>query len=311
MKDTFKKFGTEFKIYVEYNKIQLLPTDLENVLYYDKTKVSYHSEEENFYLSMPLFEGKSMDKILNESISFDMLKRYIRSLMIFKDRIIILNGQDFFHNNITPKNLIFDHNDEIKLVNFFLSDKFQVSFNGKQDNDIINVDRIIYKFMKLHEDFIVLFNQKFIVKTLSNVDLNSYLGLWYELYKIPQWFEHPDGYNTTAEYILDENGILVVKNTTYINGEPVEIIGTAKSEDESNSKLIVNFSGYGFGNYYIIKLGNNYEYSIVTNQDGTALWILSRTKEIDENTFSQIITFLLTSGYNLDNLKRTQQINSY
>jgi len=48
--------------------------------------------------------------------------------------------------------------------------------------------------------------------TVDNVDLMKYQGTWYEIAKIPNWFQKKCAKNVTATYKLREDGYLSVFN---------------------------------------------------------------------------------------------------
>jgi len=48
--------------------------------------------------------------------------------------------------------------------------------------------------------------------TVSSVDLQKYIGLWYEIAKIPNSFQRSCACNTTATYKLREDGRIDVIN---------------------------------------------------------------------------------------------------
>ena len=81
------------------------------------------------------------------------------------------------------------------------------------------------------------------LKTVSHVDLNKYVGLWYEIAKIPNSFQEQCAYGTTAEYKLLKDGDIQVINKCYSkDGEADVAEGLAKVVDkQTNSKLEVSF----------------------------------------------------------------------
>ena len=52
------------------------------------------------------------------------------------------------------------------------------------------------------------------LQTVASVDINRYLGKWYEIYRLPNWFEDTDCITVFAEYALRDDGRLSVLNTT-------------------------------------------------------------------------------------------------
>ena len=140
------------------------------------------------------------------------------------------------------------------------------------------------------------------LEVVSHVDLNKYLGKWYEIAHLPFKFE--DGCsNITATYALNKDGSIAVLNECIKNGKKKQAKGKAKVVDKnSGAKLKVTFFWPFYGDYWIIKLDDNYGYSVVGTPSRKFLWILSRTKQIDNELNLQLIEFAKSKGFNVDNL---------
>jgi apolipoprotein D and lipocalin family protein len=154
-------------------------------------------------------------------------------------------------------------------------------------------------------------------QTVPFVDLNRYVGRWYEIAKIPNRFQKKCHSNTTAEYRLLENGkIEVINRCMEEDGKIIETKGVAKVEDPtSNAKLKVSFVRilglYLFwGDYWIIGLGNNYEYAIVGSPNRKYGWILSRESSLSQENLEEIFSLLRLKGYNPDDFQITIQENN-
>ena len=148
--------------------------------------------------------------------------------------------------------------------------------------------------------------------TVNQVDLAKYVGLWYEIAKIPNSFQDQCAYGTTAEYRLLEDGDIMVINKCYKkNGEEDAAEGLAKVVDKkTNSKLEVSFfSILGFrpfwGDYWIIGLDDNYQWAVVGSPNRKYGWILSRTPTLPEDTMQHIFSILKDQNYNPDNFEMT------
>jgi apolipoprotein D and lipocalin family protein len=152
------------------------------------------------------------------------------------------------------------------------------------------------------------------LKTVENVDLNKYTGLWYEIAKIPNSFQDHCVKGTTAEYSIKENGdIKVINSCVDEDGELDEADGVAKVVDKkSNAKLEVSFVSFlgwrpFWGDYWIIGLDENYKWAIVGHPERKYGWILSRTKEPDDKTMNKIFEILKQKGYNPSDFEMTSQ----
>jgi apolipoprotein D and lipocalin family protein len=154
------------------------------------------------------------------------------------------------------------------------------------------------------------------VTAVPSVDLKRYSGKWYEIARIPNRFQKKCVGNVTADYALDAEGNVQVTNRCLEkNGKLSEATGKAKVEDKAtNAKLEVRFAP-GFlsfipmvwGDYWIIDLDPNYQYSVVGNPDRKYLWILSRTPTLDDATYQQILRRTEKMGYDPNKLVKTPQ----
>lgn len=143
------------------------------------------------------------------------------------------------------------------------------------------------------------------VRTVESVDLNKYIGQWYEVASIPQIFQRQCVGNTTAQYSFAEKGRIKVLNSCDTKaGKRSLAEGRAEISDRnSNSKLKVTFVKlidwtFTFGgNYWILELGPNYSYAVVGDPSREYAWILARTPVLDGQTLSGIEQRLRAQGY--------------
>ncbi len=146
------------------------------------------------------------------------------------------------------------------------------------------------------------------VQTVASVDIQRYLGVWYQQAFYPARFQKADcGKVVTAEYSLLENGKIRVINTCYADAEGKVVKNRAKAKawsvDPSNSKLKVMFFWPFKGDYWIVKLDQqNYSYTVVSDPSREYLWILTREKTFDRNTYQEIVDWLHSNGWNIDRL---------
>ena len=120
-----------------------------------------------------------------------------------------------------------------------------------------------------------------VTTTVESVDLVRYLGTWYELGSVKQFFS-VGLVNTTAEYSLLPSGNVKVVNTgRYFSaaGPQSQVVGSAVPVDSSNARLNVSFSGSNSatppGNYWIVDLDPDYQWAIVSDATGKSGFILS------------------------------------
>ena len=125
-----------------------------------------------------------------------------------------------------------------------------------------------------------------LLDVVDKVDVNRYIGKWYEIALLPNSFE--EGCNcTTVEYNIIDSETKRVINTCKkdsINGEIDQAAGKEfVVEGTNNAKLRVQFFWPFRGDYWIIDLDKeNYQYAVVGTPGRKYFWILSRSPKLDE-----------------------------
>jgi len=145
---------------------------------------------------------------------------------------------------------------------------------------------------------------------VDTVNLDRYLGKWYEIASYPSWFQKGCT-GSTAEYSLLSDGKIQVVNRCYkdsLEGPLKESKGKAEVVDTTtNAKLKVWFFWPFKGDYWIIDLNPDYQWAVVGEPSRKYLWILSRTPTMDEAVYQEILERLPLKGYDPDKLRRTEQ----
>ncbi len=148
------------------------------------------------------------------------------------------------------------------------------------------------------------------LRTVEQVDLNRYLGTWYEIASFPQSFQ-AGCTATTATYTLRDDGNIDVLNRCRKGGleeKETSALGRARVvHPGDNARLEVSFFGPFWGDYWIVDLAEDYRYAVVGNPGRDYLWILSRTPALDEATYQGIVTRLQGQQYETSRLVRTLQ----
>lgn len=144
------------------------------------------------------------------------------------------------------------------------------------------------------------------------VDLQSYMGLWYEQARYETSFEEGcEG--VTAEYALKPGAEEVSVTNTCREGSPGGMVKVSEGRavpagDPMGAKFKVTFFGPAlFTNYWVLDHGENYEWSIVGEGSGRFLWILTRDATISPATYESLTARAAELGYDISMLRRTQQ----
>ncbi|MCG3663670.1 lipocalin family protein [Aliarcobacter butzleri] len=131
----------------------------------------------------------------------------------------------------------------------------------------------------------IFFSSSIFANTL--VDIKKFSGLWYEIARIENSFQ-TSCVASSVEYKLQENNTYDVYNRCFENeldGKLIEYNGFAKLE---NNQLFMRYF-FVFKSSYKIEYLNNYKTAVVSNDDYSNLWIMSRTPNIDKNELEKIL----------------------
>ena len=147
------------------------------------------------------------------------------------------------------------------------------------------------------------------LKVVQSVDLTRYVGLWYEISRLPNTFQKKCSGVVTANYTMRADGkIEVINRCLKASGKYATAKGTAKIVDKkTNAKLKVTFFWPFYGDYWILDLGPNYEYAVVGEPGRKYLWILSRSPQMDEELYQQLLQKMAAQGFNTELMIRTSQ----
>lgn len=143
------------------------------------------------------------------------------------------------------------------------------------------------------------------VQTAPFVELNKYLGKWYEVASIPQSFQKQCVANTTAEYSMADDGMIKVLNSCdTIKGQRDGAEARAKVIDtHTNSKLKVTFVKiinwiFAFGgNYWILDVDSSYSVALIGDPSRQYAWILSRSPELSAAQWVEAEKVYKAQGY--------------
>ena len=144
--------------------------------------------------------------------------------------------------------------------------------------------------------------------TVKQVDLQKYIGDWYEIARFEHFFEEGCK-NVSATYALKTNGDIKVTNRCSMieDDRKKEAIGVAYATDTTNAKLKVSFFRPFYGDYWIIALADDYSYALVGAPSREYLWILSRTKTLDIKAQEHLLAKITDLGFDAAKLVWTVQ----
>jgi apolipoprotein D and lipocalin family protein len=147
---------------------------------------------------------------------------------------------------------------------------------------------------------------------VPQLDLARYAGKWFEIASRPNRFQK-GCVATTATYTLAADGTVNVLNECRdqtLDGKIRSATGKAWLVDDTHAKLKVSFFWPFRGDYWVLELGKNYEYTVIGEPAGRYVWILSRERKMDPAVFQGILDRLKSRGYSVEAITKTLQPES-
>ena len=146
--------------------------------------------------------------------------------------------------------------------------------------------------------------------TVKEIDLNRYMGRWYEIARFDHFFER-GLVGCIAEYSFRDDGLIKVVNTGYkrsFDGKFKESVGKARVKDSGiPGQLEVAFFLNFYGDYYVLELAPDYSYVLVGSSSDDFLWILSRTPKMKKEDLDFLLMRAQQRGYDISKLIMVEQ----
>lgn len=151
---------------------------------------------------------------------------------------------------------------------------------------------------------------------VPSVDLVRYTGTWYEIARLPMWFQR-HCVDSKAIYTSRSDGTIGVRNECVTDdGGLATAEGIATVVDmQTNARLNVVFDNWFArvfgssrdGNYWILDLDTDYRTALVGTPNRRYLWILSRSPQLDDASFQRLVSKGRDLGYSVDELIRDRR----
>lgn len=154
------------------------------------------------------------------------------------------------------------------------------------------------------------------LEPVPQLELDRYLGQWYELGRFPNRFQKKCTGDVVASYAMRPDGFIQVRNRCTSAKGPAEAVGRARQMDPQGpaSVLEVRFAPAWlsflpgvWGDYWVIDLAPDYSTAVVGTPSRDYLWILSRTPQVDMPTWSRLVEAARRQGFDVNRLERTKQ----
>ena len=150
-------------------------------------------------------------------------------------------------------------------------------------------------------------------RTVGQVDLARYAGLWNEAARLPTSFQDSNRVRceaVTAQYTLRPDGAVDVLNrcrNALADGAMRNATAIARSASPGNDRLRVSFFWPFFGDYWIIGLDPDYRWAVVGAPRRDYLWVLSREPVMAEADYTAAVAVARREGFPVEKLQRTVQ----
>jgi apolipoprotein D and lipocalin family protein len=146
------------------------------------------------------------------------------------------------------------------------------------------------------------------------MDLSRYMGRWYEIARLPYFTQRRCTQDVTADYVLGDDGMVHVTNRCAHAGGAVGMArGIARVTDpKSNTQLQISFRTlYGvhvlWDDYWVIGLGDDYEYALVGQPSRRRGWVLAREPRPAEAQIERWLDEFQAKGFPAPAFERTRQ----
>jgi len=146
--------------------------------------------------------------------------------------------------------------------------------------------------------------------TVDDLEIEKYLGTWFEIARFPHSFEK-DLVGVTATYSFRKDGKIKVENAGYkgsLDGKQSVAVGKAKIPDPHDpARLKVSFFLFFYGDYYVLELDPQYRWAMIGSSTPNYFWILSRTPQLEDQVYQSLLEKARQRGYDLEKLIKVEQ----
>jgi apolipoprotein D and lipocalin family protein len=148
------------------------------------------------------------------------------------------------------------------------------------------------------------------VQVVNYVDLDQYVGRWYEIARYENSFQKKCAqtrvmYAKKGSKVTVHNQCVNKKNGKIKNAYALANLTDTKTNAKLNVSFVPLLKRWGFfgGAYWIIGLDVDYKWVVVGHPNREFLWFLSRTPTLDESTMTEMKMIAESQGYDLSKLK--------
>lgn len=151
------------------------------------------------------------------------------------------------------------------------------------------------------------------VETIKNVDLDRFTGTWYEISRMPN--KHEKGMvevTSTLKRTGKDRFVLITSGYKGSKGgKKTTVRATVEVPDRNNTgnlKVKVFLFSYDFKILDVDQ--KNYNYALVTSDEGKHLWIYSKTPVMDPQVYQKMINSAKQKGFDVASLEQVSQTSN-
>lgn len=153
------------------------------------------------------------------------------------------------------------------------------------------------------------------VRSVPVLELQRYLGLWFEIGRLPLRQEDEGARDITAEYTLNDDGTVKVDNRCIDErGEPSQALGQGVPDPEHPGRLTVTFLPEALrwipftqADYWVLRVDDEYQHALVGTPDNKHLWLLARSHEVADGVEQSFLETAREQGFDLAKWIRPRQ----
>jgi apolipoprotein D and lipocalin family protein len=148
-----------------------------------------------------------------------------------------------------------------------------------------------------------------------SLDYLRYEGRYYEIARLPNWRQRNCASDVVVTFVRRVEGDVSFVNQCIENDKSWimdigRLVTTGSDQKPGELWFRADLIGWGpwfNGTYRLIELSGDFSYAMVGDPDGSKLWILSRTRKMDEQTYQRLVARAAERGYDTSQLIRPVQ----
>ena len=148
------------------------------------------------------------------------------------------------------------------------------------------------------------------IKTMAQVDLQRFMGDWYVIANIPTFIEK-GAHNAVESYRLDDDNTIATTFTfrkdSFDGAEKSYTPRGFVRNKQTNAEWDMQFIWPFKGDYRITYLADDYSQTVIGRNKRDYVWIMSRSPEVSDSDYRQLVTHVKQSGYDVTQLQKVPQ----